>query len=124
MLSNRLVAVIIITLAAATTSLVIPFLQASKNLDLNRNCKEFFKNTGATLACILCLESNFIDYCTASDSISLSNKEFVDEKGSFSFRYSSDLLLSPKPLRTHNMEVYFKSEDVKGFNVGLTVSFY
>lgn len=40
----------------------------------------------------------------------------------FSFKYSSDLRLSPKLLKTHNMEVFLQSQEYKGFNVGITVS--
>jgi hypothetical protein len=46
----------------------------------------------------------------------------TNEKGAFSFKYTDDLKVSPKPLQTHNIEVYLKSEKTKGFNVGLTVS--
>lgn len=37
-----------------------------------------------------------------------------------SFVYSSDLILTEKPVKTHEKEVYLKSEKYKGFNVGYT----
>jgi hypothetical protein len=46
----------------------------------------------------------------------------TNEKGAFSFKYSDDLIVSPKPVKTHNIEVLLKSEKTKGFIVGLTVS--
>ena len=38
------------------------------------------------------------------------------------FQYSNDFVDSPKPLKTHSFEVYLKSNKIKGYNVGLTVS--
>lgn len=40
----------------------------------------------------------------------------------YSFQYTEDLISAPKLVKTHQIEVFLKSEQVKGFNVGLTVS--
>jgi hypothetical protein len=45
---------------------------------------------------------------------------FVDTAGKFSFGYTKDFVVSPKLLKTHQIEVYLKSEAQKGFSVGLT----
>ena len=50
------------------------------------------------------------------------NNMYVDKGGKFSFGYTKEFVLSPKPLQTHQVEVYFKSEETKGFSLGLTVS--
>lgn len=42
----------------------------------------------------------------------------------YSFQFTNDLVSSPKIVKTHQMEIFLKSEKFKGFNVGLTVSFY
>jgi hypothetical protein len=46
---------------------------------------------------------------------------YISNDGHFSFQYSNDLVMSPKPLQTHKFEVFLKSKSVKGFNVGFTV---
>mmetsp|Transcript_19979 Transcript_19979/g.33464 ORF Transcript_19979/g.33464 Transcript_19979/m.33464 type:complete len:238 (+) Transcript_19979:74-787(+) len=46
---------------------------------------------------------------------------YTSDKGVFSFEYPDDLKISAKPVQTHALEVYLKSEQVKGFSVGLTV---
>jgi len=46
-------------------------------------------------------------------------KTFDD--GLLRFRHTDDLVVSPKPLQTHEKEVYLKSETTKGFNAGVTV---
>jgi hypothetical protein len=40
---------------------------------------------------------------------------------SFFFRYPNTLEPSPKPLKTHEFEVYLKSPTVKGFSAGVTM---
>jgi len=37
------------------------------------------------------------------------------------FNYPDDLILSPKLVKTHEQEVFLKSEETKGFNIGYTV---
>lgn len=39
----------------------------------------------------------------------------------YKFQYPSDLILSPKLVKTHQEELYYKSKGIKGFNTGLTV---
>lgn len=46
---------------------------------------------------------------------------FVAEKGLFQFQYPKDYELSPKPLKTHQVEVLLKAKAIKGSNVGVTV---
>lgn len=48
--------------------------------------------------------------------------EFTDSKNAIQFSFPDDLGLvnSPKPLKTHDYEVLYKSENIKGFNVGIT----
>jgi hypothetical protein len=72
------------------------------------------RRTAATVGLISCVGSGFVQPARAG--------EFVDEKAKVKFSYADDLGLvnSPKPVRTHDYEVLFKSENVKGFNVGIT----
>ena len=48
--------------------------------------------------------------------------EFVDAGNAIRFTFPDELGLinSPKPLKTHEYEVLYKSENIKGFNVGIT----
>lgn len=46
---------------------------------------------------------------------------YSSEDKSITFKHSSDLVFSPKPLKTHDKEILFKSESIKGFNAGVTV---
>jgi hypothetical protein len=46
---------------------------------------------------------------------------YSSEDKSITFKHSSDLIFSPKPLKTHDKEILFKSESIKGFNAGVTV---
>ncbi len=41
--------------------------------------------------------------------------------GMYTFQYSSDLVSSPKLVKTHKEELYYKSKNIKGFNAGLTI---
>ena len=68
----------------------------------------------ATLGLVSGLESGIIKPALAG--------EFIDEKAKVRFSYDDDLGLvnSPKPLKTHDYEVLLKSENIKGFNVGIT----
>lgn len=59
---------------------------------------------------------------TSSPPLRIDNTYVASDNPKFSFKYSNDLKLSPKLLKTHNKEVFLKSEEVKGFNVGITVS--
>jgi hypothetical protein len=40
----------------------------------------------------------------------------------YSFKCSEDLVLVKKPVKTHMDELFFKSNDYKGYSVGVTVS--
>lgn len=46
---------------------------------------------------------------------------FVGSGNSFTFKYTDDLELKPKLVKTHDMEVFLKSKSIKNFNAGLTV---
>ena len=80
-----------------------------------------------TFYSVLFLQPLFFSIPTAAWSISsppqlIDNTYVASDNPKFSFKYSNDLKLSPKLLKTHNKEVFLKSEEVKGFNVGITVS--
>ena len=45
----------------------------------------------------------------------------VFDDGSIYFHHTEDLVFSPKPVKTHEKEVYLKSESSRGFNAGVTV---
>lgn len=45
---------------------------------------------------------------------------YKDDAGKFTFQYTDDLVFAPKPLKTHQLEILFKSEATKGFTVGIT----
>lgn len=47
---------------------------------------------------------------------------YTSDDKSITFKHTDDLLFSPKPLKTHDKEILFKSETIKGFNAGVTVS--
>lgn len=49
--------------------------------------------------------------------------EYKTDDGTVAFTYPDDsgLQLSPKLLKTHEQEVFLKSETIKGFNVGITM---
>ena len=49
-------------------------------------------------------------------------KVFKSQSPSVQFAYPADFILSEKPVKTHNYEVYLRSEKTKGYNEGLTVS--
>jgi len=79
-----------------------------------------------TFYSVLFLQPLFFSIPTAAWSISsppqlIDNTYVASDNPKFSFKYSNDLKLSPKLLKTHNKEVFLKSEEVKGFNVGITV---
>jgi hypothetical protein len=87
--------------------------------------KKFLLQT--TFYSVLFLQPLFFSIPTAAWSISsppllIDNTYVASDNPKFSFKYSNDLKLSPKLLKTHNKEVFLKSEEVKGFNVGITVS--
>lgn len=46
---------------------------------------------------------------------------YVSDDKSITFQHTADLQFSPKPLKTHDKEILFKSETIKGFNAGVTV---
>jgi hypothetical protein len=48
---------------------------------------------------------------------------YRSDDGVISFKVPQDFVLSPKPLKTHAREVLYKSENIKGFNAGVTVSY-
>lgn len=50
-----------------------------------------------------------------------STKDFVNADGSVSFRYDSSLESSPKLLKTHDEEVFYKSAAIRGFSFGYTI---
>ena len=47
---------------------------------------------------------------------------YTSEDKSIVFKHTEDLQFSPKPLKTHDKEILLKSESIKGFNAGVTVS--
>lgn len=47
---------------------------------------------------------------------------YTSEDKSIVFKHTEDLQFSPKPLKTHDKEILLKSELIKGFNAGVTVS--
>ena len=46
---------------------------------------------------------------------------YLSDDKSITFQHTADLQFSPKPLKTHDKEILFKSESIKGFNAGVTV---
>jgi len=95
------------------------------NLHHIRSMKKYLLQT--TFYSVLFLQPLFFSIPTAAWSISsppqlIDNTYVASDNPKFSFKYSNDLKLSPKLLKTHNKEVFLKSEEVKGFNVGITVS--
>lgn len=46
---------------------------------------------------------------------------YLSDDKSITFQHTTDLQFSPKPLKTHDKEILFKSESIKGFNAGVTV---
>jgi hypothetical protein len=60
-------------------------------------------------------------FTTTSQALDLPASYTSDDK-SITFKYSDDLVFSPKPLKTHDKEILFKSETIKGFNAGVSVS--
>jgi hypothetical protein len=48
-------------------------------------------------------------------------QSYSSEDQSITFKHTDDLVFSPKPLKTHDKEILFKSESIKGFNAGVTV---
>lgn len=46
---------------------------------------------------------------------------YISDDKSITFQHTTDLQFSPKPLKTHDKEILFKSETIKGFNAGVTV---
>lgn len=59
-------------------------------------------------------------FTSTSQAIDLPASYTSDDK-SITFKYSEDLVFSPKPLKTHDKEILFKSETIKGFNAGVSV---
>lgn len=71
----------------------------------------------AIVSCIL--SSSFLHPPIANAYIS--DQVYISDQGHFSLRYGSDLVQSPKPLKTHKYETLFKSENFKGLSIGITV---
>ena len=46
---------------------------------------------------------------------------YTSEDKSIVFKHTEDLTFSPKPLKTHDKEILFKSESIKGYTAGVTV---
>ena len=49
------------------------------------------------------------------------NAATYTEANSFQITYPDSFVISPKPLKTHEIEFLSKSEDIKGYNFGVTV---
>ena len=49
------------------------------------------------------------------------NAATYSEPNSFQVTYPDSFVVSPKPLKTHEIEFLSKSEDIKGYNFGVTV---
>lgn len=64
-----------------------------------------------------------INTAHADEQVIKSNpsQTFLSDEGHYMFRYSDDLVLSPKLVKTHKLESFLKSDIYKGFNVGITV---
>lgn len=60
-------------------------------------------------------------FTSASQALDLPAIYTSDDK-SITFKHTDDLVFSPKPLKTHDKEILFKSETIKGFNAGVSVS--
>ena len=76
--------------------------------------------SAVSAAALLLLPFTPIPAHAAGYPASLQN-QFVDPDGRFSFGYTKELTVSPKPLKTHDVEAYLKSDTTKGFSVGITV---
>lgn len=50
--------------------------------------------------------------------------EYTAENQLYSVHVTDDMELSPKLVKTHDEETFFKSKDVKGLSFGVTVSFF
>ena len=61
--------------------------------------------------------------CTILSTIISSNVNaaIYTEANSFQVTYPDNFVVSPKPLKTHEIEFLSKSEDIKGYNFGVTV---
>lgn len=90
---------------------------------------ENFDTTGAAKAIEKLLLKSFVSFGVALTAFSFSSvaldlpASYISEDQSISFKHSEDLIFSPKPLKTHDKEILFKSEIIKGFNAGVTVRF-
>lgn len=71
---------------------------------------------------------SFLSFGLALTAFSISSQaidlplSYTSEDKSIVFKHTEDLQFSPKPLKTHDKEILFKSELIKGFNAGVTVS--
>lgn len=71
---------------------------------------------------IVAIASALVLSCMVDSSIAALPNTFNYEQGKLGFDYTEDLQRSSKPVKTHAVEVFFKSKGFKGFNVGVTVS--
>ena len=118
----KFVAMVVLSLASiCTLLLIITYCRdgrtASRNLHISiKSIKKCMLHT--SLFSMLLLQPHLSSWAS---TIPIENT-YISDHPKFSFKYTSDLKLSPKLLKTHNTEVFLKSEEYKGFNVGITVS--
>jgi hypothetical protein len=60
--------------------------------------------------------------CASNSHADTAMLPYTADDKSYSFRYPSDFELSPKLVKTHKDEVFFRSKDVKGYSMGVAVS--
>jgi hypothetical protein len=62
------------------------------------------------------ISSSTVEVVQLTEQVQSTQKDYPYE-----FAVTNDLILSPKPVKTHQYEVLYQSQQYKGFNVGLTV---
>eukprot|EP01041_Mallomonas_annulata_P007901 gene7901-16174_t len=77
----------------------------------------------STTSIALCSLSQIVNIEPVNAVVNAATKyeSYLSSDNSFSLQHPADLYESPKLLKTHDIEVFFKSESTKGFNAGVTV---
>jgi hypothetical protein len=92
---------------------ILIFLVGNEALKLGDTYIRWLRIPSVTVA--LALSSGFPSESYAKSVI------YERPDNGFSFVHSDDLVVSPKLVKTHDIEIFLKSQSVKNYNAGLTV---
>ena len=95
----------------------------STNMDRNNDHEGVSMIKKRILHSLVSLGVAVTAFSVSSNAVDLP-MSYTSEDKSIVFKHTEDLQFSPKPLKTHDKEILLKSESIKGFNAGVTVSLH